>query len=152
MCLRGKNNSQFTIHHSPLISYINLKKNAFMSIKLQGLRTAIYLVSDLEKAKNWYADVLGFPPYFDEPFYVGFEVSGYELGLIPEEGSSAKGENIQVYWGVENVEETYKVLIEKGATTHEEPHDVGGGIVVATVKDPWENIFGIIYNPHFKLP
>lgn len=121
-------------------------------LKLQGLRTAIYRVNDLEKAKKWYTDILGFTPYFDEPFYVGFEVCGYELGLIPEEGKSGKGENILVYWGVENAYESYKMLLEKGATEHEAPHEVGGGIIVATVNDPWNNIFGIIYNPHFKLP
>ncbi|RYD74406.1 MAG: VOC family protein [Sphingobacteriales bacterium] len=122
-----------------------------MQNKFLGLRTVIFRVPDLEKAKNWYADVLGFAPYFDEVFYVGFEVSGYELGLIPEEGKSAKGESITVYWGVENVKETYKMLIEKGAKEDEKPNEVGSGIIVASVRDPWENILGIIYNPHFKL-
>jgi catechol 2,3-dioxygenase-like lactoylglutathione lyase family enzyme len=49
-----------------------------------GLRTAIYHVDDLRKAKEWYSDLLGVEPYFDDPFYVGFKVGGYELGLDPE--------------------------------------------------------------------
>lgn len=121
-------------------------------LKLQGLRTAIYKVNDLEKAKKWYTEILGFPPYFDEAFYVGFEVSGYELGLIPEKGNTEKAENILVYWGVDDAHESYQTLLANGASTHEEPHEVGGGIIVATVRDPWQNVFGIIYNPHFKLP
>ncbi len=48
-----------------------------------GLRTAIYHVDDIERARDWYSSILGFKPYFDEPFYVGFNVAGYELGLQP---------------------------------------------------------------------
>ena len=49
-----------------------------------GLRTVVYKVSDLGRAKAWYTKVLGIEPYFDEPFYVGFNVGGYELGLDPD--------------------------------------------------------------------
>jgi catechol 2,3-dioxygenase-like lactoylglutathione lyase family enzyme len=130
-----------------------------------GLRTCIYRVKDLEAAKTWYTKILDMPPYFDEPFYVGYEVSGYELGLIPFEGentveernpdSFGKGpssDNIHIYWGVEDIHASYQRLIDLGATTDEAPNNVGGEIMVATLKDPWGNIFGIIYNPHFKLP
>jgi predicted enzyme related to lactoylglutathione lyase len=109
-----------------------------------GLRTAIYHVSDIAEARDWYSSVLGFGPYFDEPFYVGFNVGGYELGLVPAEG-------VVAYWGVENAETAARVLSEKGATPHEEVQDVGGGIKVASVKDPFGNVFGVIENPHFKL-
>src|SRR3981081_3371696 len=54
-----------------------------------GLRTAIYHVDDIEKAKAWYSEVLGTKPYFDQPFYVGFNVAGYELGLQPGAGNTA---------------------------------------------------------------
>jgi predicted enzyme related to lactoylglutathione lyase len=122
-------------------------------MKLLGLRTTIYKVSDMEKAKKWYSDFLGFEPYFDEPFYVGFNVAGYELGLQPEEEaqSTEKSDSVITYWGVENVSESYQALISLGANRHEEPNDVGGGIIVASLKDPWDNIIGLIYNPHFSL-
>ena len=55
-----------------------------MDTPFLGLRTAIYWVADIEAAKAWYTKVLGIEPYFDEPFYVGFNVGGYELGLQPE--------------------------------------------------------------------
>jgi predicted enzyme related to lactoylglutathione lyase len=121
--------------------------------KILGLRTCIYKVSDLEKAKEWYSKVLETYPYFDESFYIGFNVEGYELGLIPDDKKiESNSENINVYWGIEDIEESYKKLLNLGAIESTPPHDVGGGIKVATVKDPWDNIFGIIYNPHFKLP
>lgn len=115
-----------------------------------GLRTTIYLVSDLEAAKQWYAKAFGVAPYFDEPFYVGFNIGGYELGLLPEERHTEKAANVLSYWGVEKVNEVYARLLELGATEHEKPQNVGGELIVAAVKDPWQNVIGIIYNPYFK--
>lgn len=120
--------------------------------KFLGLRTCIYRVADLAKAKAWYSEVFGTQPYFDEPFYVGFEIAGYELGLQPEENPGEKGESVFTYWGVDDVEAEYKRMLASGATPCEAPAEVGGGIVVAAVKDPWNNVVGLIYNPHFKLP
>ena len=117
-----------------------------------GLRTAVYYVSDIQKGRAWYASILGFPPYFDEPFYVGFNVAGYELGLQPTEGEEiVQPSKAAVYWGVESCEAALKALLAKGATVNEDVQDVGGGIKVASVKDPFGNIFGVIENPHFKL-
>lgn len=117
-----------------------------------GLRTAAYHVDDIEKGKEWYSQVLGIQPYFDQPFYVGFNVAGYELGLQPTEGSSSdKADGSVAYWGVENAEAAWQRLLELGATAHEAVQDVGEGIKVAAVKDPFGNVFGIIENPHFKL-
>lgn len=117
-----------------------------------GLRTAVYHVADISKAKDWYSLVLGVPPYFDEPFYVGFNVGGYELGLQPDEESPRlKGNAHLAYWGVDNAEEARARLLELGASPDEDVQDVGGGIKVATVKDPFGNVLGIIENPGFKL-
>jgi predicted enzyme related to lactoylglutathione lyase len=124
-----------------------------MSSNFQGLRTVIYHAPDLAKAKSWYAEVLGIEPYFDQPFYVGFNVAGYELGLDPDTSSTPGAKAGAVaYWGAANAEATFRRLIELGATERSEVHEVGDGIRVATVFDPFGNIFGIIENPHFKLP
>ena len=118
-----------------------------------GLRTTIYKVSDLEKATAWYSTVFKVHPYFVEPFYVGFNIKGYELGLLPEEDAKAiKTDNVLSYWGVEDIEEVYERFIELGAVAHEKPTNVGGELMVASVKDPWNNVIGFIYNPEFKLP
>ena len=117
----------------------------------QGLRTAIYKVGDLQKAKAWYSDILNVEPYFDEPFYVGFNVGGFELGLDPDVEGVTAGENLLVYWGVKNARESFEELLTKGATVHSAPRNVGGEIIVASVFDPFGNIFGIIENPEFKI-
>jgi predicted enzyme related to lactoylglutathione lyase len=120
-----------------------------------GLRTAAYHVSDIEKAKEWYSSILGFGPYFDQPFYVGFNVGGYELGLQPAEGDSTnkadKADGAVAYWGVEDAAAALARLLELGAAPHEGLQDVGEGIKVASVKDPFGNVFGVIENPNFKL-
>jgi predicted enzyme related to lactoylglutathione lyase len=114
-----------------------------------GLRTAVYPTPDLAQGCDWYRQVLQREPYFDEPFYVGFSVGGFELGLIPDGHSGTSG--VQVYWGVENADTELERLELLGARIHEPLKDVGGGILVASVLDPWGNSFGIIQNPHFKL-
>lgn len=122
-----------------------------MTAPFQGLRTTIYRVPELQKAKKWYSAVLGITPYFDEPYYVGYEVGGYELGLHPEDSDvKAGGGGVETYWGVEDVKATYEHFLSHGATSQEAPHNVGGPIEVATVKDPWGNTIGLIYNPDFK--
>ncbi|MBL7862737.1 MAG: VOC family protein [Cyclobacteriaceae bacterium] len=117
-----------------------------------GLRTTIYKVPDLPRAKAWYEKAFKVGPYFDEPFYVGFNIGGYELGLLPEEGESGnRGDHVIAYWGVTDIQKEYNRLVQAGATGHEAPHNVGGEIEVATVKDPWGNCIGLIYNPDFKV-
>jgi predicted enzyme related to lactoylglutathione lyase len=93
--------------------------------------------------------VLGLAPYFDEPFYVGFSVGGFELGLIPDGKPDVDG--VQVYWGVLDATSELTRLVELGAEVHEPVKDVGGGIKVASVRDPFGNLFSIIENPNFKL-
>ena len=115
-----------------------------------GLRTTIYQVTDIDRAKAWYRSVLGCDPYFDQPFYVGFNVGGFELGLHPAEGSPPPGPGGAVtYWGVERMTMSWPRLLALGATAVAAPQDVGEGIQVATVKDPFGNLLGIIENPHF---
>ena len=118
-----------------------------------GLRTAIYKVGDLKKATEWYAKAFHIKPYFDEPFYVGFNMGGYELGLQPEQKLTLeKPESVTALWGVEDIHLEYQGLLDIGASEHEKPTNVGGELIVASVKDPWGNVLGLIYNPEFKLP
>jgi predicted enzyme related to lactoylglutathione lyase len=117
-----------------------------------GLRTAKYEVADVAKAKEWYSKVLGIQPYFDEPaYYVGYNVGGYDLGLVPATKAETKRAAAGVaYWGVADAHAAYKRLIELGATPVEEVQDVGGGLLAGEVRDPFGNVLGIIYNPQFK--
>lgn len=117
---------------------------------LLGLRSAFYPVDDLAAAKAWYAQVLATPPYFDQSFYVGFAVGGFELGLLPaSEGAKASTDGAQPAWGVAPIEAAFARLIELGATALEIVTEVGEGIKVAAVKDPFGNRLGLIENPHY---
>jgi catechol 2,3-dioxygenase-like lactoylglutathione lyase family enzyme len=114
---------------------------------LLGLRTAIYPAPDLPRARQWYTQLLGQPPYFDQPFYVGFAVGGFELGLVPDGQPGIAGP--QPLWGVPDAAMAYARLLEIGATALEPVTEVGDGIKVAAVTDPFGNRLGIIENPHF---
>ena len=111
---------------------------------IQGLRTMIYHVSNLADATAWYTQVAGHPPYFNEPFYVGFNVGGYELGLLPD------GDGVATYWGTADIDAEHARLIALGAKPNDEIKNVGDGIRVASVLDPFGNVVGIIENPHFR--
>ena len=119
---------------------------------VQGLGTVIYQVSDLEKAKAWYVAAFKQQPYFDQPFYVGFNVAGYELGLHPSDGSRTGPGGSVAYWRVADIHAAVNHFLASGATIVSSVQDVGEGIKVAEVADPFGNILGVIENPHFKLP
>jgi predicted enzyme related to lactoylglutathione lyase len=112
-----------------------------------GLRTTIYPVADLAAAKRWYGEMLGEKPYFDQPFYVGFEVGGFELGLLPAGEAGTTGP--RPLWGVADIGTAFARLIALGATEIEPVTEVGEGIRVASVRDPFGNRFGLIQNPQF---
>lgn len=117
-----------------------------------GLRTVIYRVPDLSRAKAWYAAAFGIEPYFDEPFYVGFNIGGFELGLDPDASGGKAGEGgATAYWGVANIEAALPSFLRDGGTLRGEPQDVGGGIRVVSLRDPFGNVIGLIENPHFKV-
>jgi predicted enzyme related to lactoylglutathione lyase len=116
---------------------------------IQGLRTVVYPVTDLAEGKAWYSRVLEREPYFDEPFYVGYSVGGFELGLIPDGAPGSQGGH--AFWGVPDLDAELARLTGLGAEVHEPANDVGGGIRVASLKDPFGNVFGLIENPGFDL-
>src|SRR5690349_9955625 len=98
---------------------------------IRGLRTAVYHVVDLARAKAWYTQVLDREPYFDQPFYVGFSVGGFELGLVPTAKGGPGG--AVPYWGVADAAAAYARLLALGAAEREPVQDVGEGIKVGSV-------------------
>jgi catechol 2,3-dioxygenase-like lactoylglutathione lyase family enzyme len=119
-----------------------------MALALLGLRTIIHPVADLDAATAWWTEFLGFGPYFDEPFYVGFEVAGYELGLLP---GANPDDGALTYWGVEDAQHAVDAAVAMGAIVHTPASEVGEGIVTATVRLPDGSIVGFIRNPNFAL-
>lgn len=124
-----------------------------MSPLAKALMTAIYPVPDIAAAKSWYAQAFDVDPYFDEPFYVGFDVGGYELGLIPSEPPLHEPGNrgVVAYWGVADADKAWKRVTAAGAVPLDPLKDVGEGIRVGLVQDPYGNVIGLIENPHFGV-
>ena len=123
-----------------------------MKSPMLGLRTVGYRVPDLQAAKEWYSKAFNAKPYFEEPYYIGFNIGGYELGLMPDEYlPQSNRPNSVAMWGVDDIESEYDRLCKLGAKSIESPQEVGGDIIVATVGDPWGNLIGLIYNPGFKV-
>jgi len=120
---------------------------------VKGLATVIYHVTDLDQAKAWYAAAFQQAPYFDQPFYVGFNIAGYELGLHPggSIGQAGPGGTV-AYWRVPEIEGAVRHFVTAGATIVAPVQEVGDDIKVATVADPYGNLIGVIENPHFGLP
>ena len=112
-----------------------------------GLRTVIYPAPDLASSKASFKELLGTEPYFDQPFYVGFDVGGYELGLDP---SLPASEGPTTYLGVADADAGLAHLLENGATVMSPVQDVGEGIRVARAQTPDGFTFGVIENPNFR--
>lgn len=108
------------------------------------LRTVIYHVNDLAAAKEWYTRATGIQPYFDEPFYAGFDINGYELGLDPDLSTVTAGNQTVSYWAVDDAAAAAEKLAEIGARLVQPSTNVGGPIHVAIVEDPFGNHIGLI--------
>jgi lactoylglutathione lyase len=112
---------------------------------LRSLRTCIYQVYDLALAKEFYSQALGKDPYFDEPYYVGFDVDGHELGLDPDVSKRPPGgSGVIGYWRVEDINAAWQHLTTIGATSIELPHAVGVDLQVSIVADPFGNYIGLL--------
>jgi predicted enzyme related to lactoylglutathione lyase len=110
---------------------------------MQGIKTVLHPVSDLATAKPVYAALLGGPPQHDADFYVGFDVAGQHIGLVPGGGPQAMTSPV-AYWHVSDIEAKLAEVTAAGATVKEPPRDVGGGRLVATVTDPDGNVLGLL--------
>jgi predicted enzyme related to lactoylglutathione lyase len=109
----------------------------------EGIKTVLHPVSDLEAAKPVYTALLGIPPQHDAPYYVGFEVAGQHIGLVP--GGGPQGMTSPVaFWHVPDIEAKLAEVTAAGAILKEPAHDVGGGRLVATVTDPDGNVLGLL--------
>lgn len=111
---------------------------------LQKLRTVIYHVADLQAAKEWYIKATGIQPYFDEAFYVGFDINGFELGLDPSMKNISAGNHTESYWSVASTREAVNKFVALGATLVQDVTNVGGAIHIVIVADPFGNHIGFI--------
>jgi predicted enzyme related to lactoylglutathione lyase len=114
-----------------------------MAITTDGIKTVLHPVSDLAAAKPVYAALLGTAPQADSDYYVGFDVAGQHIGLVP--GGGPQGMTSPVaYWQVDDIEAKLAEVTAAGATVKEPAHDVGGGRLVASFTDPDGNVLGLL--------
>ncbi|MDB5176234.1 MAG: glyoxalase [Candidatus Saccharibacteria bacterium] len=111
-----------------------------------GLKSVIYPSVNLEADKQFWERVSGVKPYFDQPYYVGFNINGSELGLDPNAASEGLTYPVS-YWHVTDAKTAVEELVAGGVVVHSDLKDVGGGMMMATFKDASGNIFGIIDDP-----
>jgi len=109
----------------------------------QGIKTVLHPVTDLAKSKPVYTALLGMGPQSDAPYYVGYEAEGQQIGLVPGGGPQGMISPV-TFWHVSDIEAKLAEVTAAGATLHEAAHDVGGGRLVATFKDPDGNVLGLI--------
>ena len=109
----------------------------------EGIKTVLHPVSDLGRAKAVYTALLGTEPQADGPYYVGYDVAGQHIGLVPGGALQAMGSPV-AYWHVADIEATLAEVTAAGASVKESPRDVGNGRLVATFTDPDGNVLGLL--------
>ena len=116
------------------------------SSSTEGIKTVLHPVSDLARAKAVYAALLGVPPQADADYYVGYDVAGQHIGLVPGGGPQSMTSPV-AYWHVSDIEAKLAEVTAAGAMINEPARDVGGGRLVATVTDPDGNVLGLLQDP-----
>jgi predicted enzyme related to lactoylglutathione lyase len=109
----------------------------------QGIKTIIYPVKDIAQAKALYQQLLGVEPYMDAPYYVGFKVGDQQIGLNPN-GHNEGMTGPLSYYHVDNIQQALQQLLDAGAQTVQDVKDVGGGRLIASVKDADGNVIGLL--------
>ena len=109
----------------------------------KGIRTVVYPVKDLARSKAAFRELLGVEPYVDQAYYVGFKIGDQDIGLDP----NGHKEGMTAYYHVDDIKKSLKSLVDAGATTVQEIKDVGGGRLIASIKDADGNIIGLIQDP-----
>ncbi len=109
----------------------------------QGIKLLVYPVSDINQASTLFTKLLGVEPYASAPYYVGFKVGDMEIGLDPS--GHSKGITGPVgYWEVEDINQSLQLLLEAGAQVQQQASDVGGGKLIAILKDADSNFIGLM--------
>lgn len=113
---------------------------------LTGIVSVIYPSNNLATDKTFWQTALGLEPYFDQPFYVGFQVGGQELGLDPDAANEGLTHPV-TYWQTTDITADLTALTAAGATQNGETRDVGQGVLLTTMRDTAGNVFGLLQRP-----
>lgn len=122
---------------------------------LRGFSTISFFAEDLEAAKAWYTELLGFGPYFEVPGYIEFRVGDYqhEIGIAqgqwaPHDMTAAPG-GVIAYWHVDDLDASIERLTAMGAKEYEPKTVRGEGFATASFVDPFGNVLAVMTNQHY---
>jgi predicted enzyme related to lactoylglutathione lyase len=108
----------------------------------KGVKTIIYPVMDMVASKKRFREFLGVEPYADQPYYIGFKIGDQDIGLVPN-GSNA---GMTAFYHVDDIKNSLQILLDAGSAIVQDIKNVGGGRLIASVKDKDGNIIGLIQN------
>ena len=108
----------------------------------KGIKTIIYPVKDVTQAKTLFRKLLEVEPYADQPYYIGFKIGDQDIGLVPN-GHNA---GMTAFYHVDDIKNSLQILVDAGAEIIQDIKNVGGGRLIASVKDKDNNIIGLIQN------
>jgi predicted enzyme related to lactoylglutathione lyase len=109
-----------------------------------GVRTILYPVRDLAKAKALFTRLAGREPVADSPYYVGYDIDGQQIGLVPNGRDSQNMTGTTAFWHVDDIGASVKAVLDAGGTMQQEINDVGNGRRVAAVVDAEGNVLGFV--------
>jgi predicted enzyme related to lactoylglutathione lyase len=112
----------------------------------QGIKTVLHPVADLAAAKPVYTALLGLPPQTDSDYYVGYDVGGQHIGLVPRGGPQGMTSPV-TYWEVADIKARLAEVTAAGGAVKDPVRDVGGGRLVASVSDADGNVLGLLQDP-----
>ena len=108
----------------------------------KGIKTIIYPVKDISQAKALFGKLLGVEPYADQPYYVGFKIGDQDIGLVPNSPEAG----MTAFYHVDEIKDSLQILVDGGAEIIQDIRNVGGGRLIASVRDKDSNIIGLIQN------
>jgi catechol 2,3-dioxygenase-like lactoylglutathione lyase family enzyme len=111
----------------------------------QSPAVLLYPVKDVAGSKELYKRLLGVEPYVDSAYYVGFRVADLEIGLAPIGPKGWTGP--AAFWDVDDIKKSLQLLLDAGFQGQEDVRNVGGGMLVASVKDADGNVIGLRQSP-----
>lgn len=106
----------------------------------KGIKTVLYPVKDIKKATTLFRKFLGIDPYADQPYYVGFKIDDQDIGLVPDNPEGG----VVAFYHVGDIKNSLRILVDGGANIIQDIQNVGGGRLIATVKDKDGNIIGLV--------
>jgi predicted enzyme related to lactoylglutathione lyase len=104
----------------------------------RNIKLLVYPIKDVEKAKTFYGKFLDIEPYVESDYYVGYRVGDQEVGLDPNSNVGPIA-----YTDVKDIRSSLQAMTEVGAEIVQDVKDVGGGMLIAQVKDADGNVVGL---------